>query len=403
MTTDESFGTVESRIREHEVLELAREMVRIPSPYTEEAEISRFIMARLRDWGLEPRAVPVDGHGDCVVSGFGDPSLPAIVLNGHMDTVRVAEGWTRDPFAADVEDGFLWGLGSSDMKSGLAALMVAFRVLRDSGLVKNHRVVFQAVSGEEDIGAGTKKLISSGEFEGATAVIVGEGIGGYGVLTNARRGGSYYDVVVKGKSAHGANPEKGINAVVDASRIVCMLDSMRLPQSEDLTGDDSSPLGETQTVLRIEGGTTSLSVPDRCQIKVVRLAIPGGKRDYSEDIATEIDKLDLRSEVEVALRLGADEPYSPYMTNPNSAVVAAVMAAVEHYTGVAPRPLCGLSEADDNLISAELGLPVVCVGPGERHDVARYHQPDEWISVAQLEYAAQIYCAAVLNLDSVER
>jgi acetylornithine deacetylase/succinyl-diaminopimelate desuccinylase-like protein len=403
LTSEESLAAIESRIHPHEVLELAREMVRIPSSYTEEAGMSRFVLSKLSEWGFEPRAVPVEDHGDCVVAEFGDPDLPAIVLNGHMDTVKVADGWTRDPYSADVEEGYLVGLGSSDMKSGLAALMVAFRALRDSGLMEKHRLVFQAVSGEEDIGAGTKKLISSGEFKGASAVIVGEGIGGYGVVTNSRRGGSYYDIVVKGRSAHGANPEKGINAVVDASRIACMLDTMPLPQSKGLTGDDSTPLGETQTVLRIEGGTTSLSVPDRCTIKVVRLAIPGGKRDYSEELSAEIGKLDLKSEVTVTLRLGTDEPYSPYVTDPKSALVAAVRTAVERYTGATPRPLCGLSEADDNLISAELGLPVVCVGPGERHEVARYHQPDEWISVEQLEYAAQIYCAAVLNLDSVSR
>jgi len=403
LTSEESLAAIESRIHPHEVLELAREMVRIPSPYTEEAEISRFILARLVEWGFEPRAVTVEGHGDCVVAEFGDPTHPSIVLNGHMDTVKVVDGWTRDPFSADVADGFLWGLGSSDMKSGLAALMVAFRTLRDSGLVERHRIVFQAVSGEEDIGAGTKKLLSSGEFDGASAVIVGEGIGGYEVLTNARRGGSYYDVVVKGKSAHGATPDKGINAVVDASRIVCALDSMSLPRSEDLAGDDSNLLSETQTVLRIEGGATSLSVPDRCTIRVVRLAIPGGKRDYSKQIMAEIDKLGLKSEVEVSLLLGADEPYSPYITDPGSDLVAAVKAAVARYTGVAPRALCGLSEADDNIISEALGIPVVCVGPGERHEIARYHQPDEWISVAQLEVAAQIYCAAVLGMDSSER
>ena len=72
-----------------EVLSLSRELIRIPSMYFREHEISRFVCGKLRDWGLSPKYVNIPGHGPDAVAEAGGNHFPAIVLSGHIDTIMV--------------------------------------------------------------------------------------------------------------------------------------------------------------------------------------------------------------------------------------------------------------------------------------------------------------------------
>ncbi|HIH01939.1 TPA: M20 family metallopeptidase [Thermoplasmata archaeon] len=388
----------EWRIDETELLTLSKELIRIPSVFTKEDEISKFVLSKFEDWGFSPKALPVEGHGPCVVVQTGDPELPSIVFNGHMDTVEVMEGWIHDPFGAVVEDGRLYGLGALDMKCGLAAMMLAFRELSSSDKLRGHSLKFQAVTGEELSGGGTRAAIANGELDTAKAVIVGEGFGGLRAVTNGRRGGSYFDFEVRGKAAHGAAPHLGVNAVVDASRLICELERMPMATTEGIMADDFSPLRESQTVLRIAGGGASLSVPDKCTVRLVRCTIPGGKVDVTDDMRAVVESAGLKSEVEVRFNDAPVDLYHPFRTDSGSPLVVAAVESLEEHTGVRPALVCGVSEADDNIIARELGLPVICVGPGESGELARYHKPEECVTVSQLPTAAKVYCSIVERL-----
>lgn len=341
----------------------------------------------------------VPGHGPDVVVSHGSSRLSSIVFNGHMDTVDVMQGWKHDPFGAKIEEGMLYGLGALDMKSGLAALMVAFKSLVETGATAGSRLVFQAVSGEESTGGGTRKLIDVGGFKGAKAVIVGEGIGGPWLITNGRRGGSYYDIDFFGKSAHGAEPERGVNAVLDASRAIGAVSKMSVRKSKDLVGDDLKPLSESQAVLRISGGTDSLSVPDRCTFRLVRSTMPGTDPDIGPALRKVISRLGLRSKVKVNYLDSREHLYHPFLTPPESRLVRVTSEWAARYTGRKPRLVCGRSEADDNLIAHEVGVPVISVGPGESGRLARYHQPEEGISISQLGPATKVYAMVAAEMS----
>ena len=388
---------LERAIDPKEVLALSRNLIGIPSTCGNEHRISEFIFKKLDKWGLAPDYVPVKGFGPAVVAELGPRNLPSVVFNGHADTVDVAAGWSRDPFDARVNKGMLHGLGSLDMKCGLAELMLAFRTVADTRATHGTRVCFQAVTGEELTGAGTATLIRKGHFRRVKAVIVGEGFGGLEALTNSRRGGSYVDFQVVGKSAHGAMPEKGINAVADASRLVTALSDMKMRKASELTGDDFQPLKESQTVVKIQGGTDCLSVPDTCYVKLVRSTLPGKEGLVMPEVREVVRSLRLRSKVRFTLEKGLDL-YHPYLTPPDSKLVVAAMDAIRNVTGNWPTLVTGLSEADDNIIVHELGLPVICFGPGEKGALAKYHQPDEAISVSQLGAAAKAYVLTAMSL-----
>lgn len=389
----------ERHLDEGEVLSLARDMIRIPSIFGTEVRIGEFIASRLESWGFSPRFVDVPGYGPDVVVDYGNPELPKIVLSGHMDTVEVMSGWVHDPFRASVEDGMLYGLGSLDMKCGLAALMVALKAIGKMGLQDKVHVSFQAVSGEEKEGDGTRALITAGEFEKTSAVIVGEGFGGLKVVTAGRRGGSYYEIEVHGRSAHGATPQKGINAVVEASKVILALSDMKMAKAEGVLADSLAPLTESQTVLLMHGGTGSLTVPETCNMKVVRCTVPGGRTDISEDFRSVISGLGLEGTAQVTFKSDPKNLYLPHMTSPDSPLVRAAAASIRECTGSSPTVVCGVSEADDNLIAHYTRVPVICMGPGESGALARYHQAEEAISVDQLGTAARVFARTVLSLS----
>lgn len=395
---DSQISNATHAVKDAEVLKLSRDMIRIPSVYRHENELAEFVAGTLEGWGLRAKLVPVKGYGPCVVCSFVKGAKRNIVLNGHMDTVEVKEGWSHDPFGAKIHGGFLYGLGSLDMKSGLAALMVALKTIADSGLPMRSGVAFHAVPGEEDNGIGARTLISKGHMKCAKAAIVGEGFGGLFAITNARRGAYYYDIDLLGRSAHGATPHMGLNAVADASKVVCALERMEMKSVPGTLSDDFQPLRETQTVYGICGGSHSISVPDRCTINLVRYTLPGRHVDPCDQLASSIRALRLKSSVLIRRRYDAGHMYEPYFTPPGSDLVRTAAKWVRRHTGVSPTLVCGVSEADDNKIAEMTGIPVICLGPGEKGRLAKYHQPDEAISIMQLGTAARIYCSTVLEL-----
>jgi acetylornithine deacetylase/succinyl-diaminopimelate desuccinylase-like protein len=387
-------------IDEKEVVRLCQKLVRIPSVFHDEHKLGKFIFDTLDKWGLSPRLVPVDGYGPDVVSETGPSQAPCIVFNGHIDTVEVMAGWKHNPFGAEIDNGMMYGLGALDMKCGIATMMLAYRALADCCRSRDFRFVFQAVTGEEDTGMGTWTLARSGAYKRAKAVIVGEGFGGLDEVTIGRRGASYFDIYVRGRAAHGATPQKGISAISDASKLVSALDSMRGRTSLDMKGDDGAPLSESQTVLKILGGSDSLSVPEKCYVYMVRYSVPGLDDRGEPEIRRVIKGLKLRSKVDLKLKTGV-HLYHPYLTPAASPLVKAALDAIRGQTGSTPKLIYGLSEADDNKIAEASGAPIICFGPGESGELARYHQPEEAVRVSQLAPSAKAYAAVAMTVAGI--
>lgn len=322
---------------------------------------------------------PAPGRASLLATvGTGD--RPVLIVNGHLDVVPVHRpGWTHDPFAGELEDGRLYGRGTSDMKGGIAAAVEGLAALLRSGREPACDVAFHLVADEERGGGhGTAALVAAGKVAGA-ACIVPEPTGM--AVCVAERGLYVADLVVHGTPAHGSEPRNGVSAVEKAAKIVLALHAADFGgPTHDLLGKPTCNIGE------IHGGTGHNTVAERCVVKVDRRLLPGDTAASAEaEIRARVDALgdpELRYELEPevcgeASELDRDHPF-----------VAQVQAAVAAVVG-RPAPVIGMRfTTDARFVRNRAGIPAVVFGPG---DIAQAHINDEWVAVDRLVEAAAVY------------
>lgn len=389
-----------------ETVSLLRELVRIPSPYFEEAEISEFVYEWLDERGLGPEyhrvsEPDITGYeGDNVIARLegSDPDAPTLLLNAHVDTVVLVEDWEEDPTSGRVEDGKLYGQGACDMKGGLAAVMKAFEALAESDAELRGDVLLTAVVDEEGpYGLGTDRLIRDGYTDDCDMAIVTEpgpvlareDVENPALLLGAR-GRFLYDVEVRGKAAHGSQPHTGVNAVVDAGKVAAGLDEMETGSHPKLGDGSVCPL-------EIEGGSQTLSVPERARLMVDRHVVVGeSEEDVLADAERVVSELDVESEVDVGFREAPDDDirYGPYVTDEDHPLVESLAGATRSVTGADPAYGYFASVGDFNYLGDRAGLPTVIFGP----DGENVHGAGEFVYLDDVVEVADVVARAAVDL-----
>lgn len=385
-------------VNAEETIDLLQEMVRIPSPYFEEHDLAEFVYDWLENRDLEPEYHHVsepditEYEGDNVIARLegNNPEAPTLLLNAHMDTVKLVEDWDEDPCSGRIEDGKLYGQGACDMKGGLAAVMMAFKTLAESDAELAGDVLLTAVVDEEGpYGLGTDRLIRDGLTDDCDMAIVTEpgpilaqeDIENPALLLGAR-GRYLYDITVKGKAAHGSQPHKGTSALVDAGRLAEALTEIEVGSHEKLGDGSICPL-------LLDSGSQTLSVPERARLMVDRHVVLG---ETEEDVRTDAEQvvsdLNLDSEVEINFREAPDPgiKYGPYVTDENHALVGALQRATQSVAGVEPALGYFASVGDFNYLGDRAGLPTVIIGPdGENiHGAGEFVYTDEVVEVTEI-------------------
>ncbi|QZP38303.1 M20 family metallopeptidase [Halobaculum magnesiiphilum] len=383
-----------------EIIDLLQDLVRIPSPYFEEHECAEFVYEWLAERDLDPTYHHVsepeitEYEGDNVIARLegSDPDAPTLLLNAHMDTVKLVEAWDEDPCSGRIEDGKLYGQGACDMKGGLASVLVAFAALAERDL-KGDVLLTAVVDEEGPYGLGTDRLIRDGYTDDVDMAVVTEpgpvlaqeDLENPALLLGAR-GRFLYDVTITGEAAHGSQPYKGVNAVVDAGMVADALDNLAVGSHPKL-GD-----GSTCPIL-LEGGSQTLSVPESAHLMVDRHVVVGEtEAGVRADAEEAIDALDIESEVAVSFRDAPDPDmtYGPYVTDEDHPLVGALQSASRTVTGKPPALGYFASVGDFNYLGDRADLPTVIVGPdGENiHSAGEFVYTDEVIEVAEMLVAA---------------
>ncbi|MFW5868364.1 MAG: M20 family metallopeptidase [Armatimonadota bacterium] len=367
-----------------EVVDLLAAMVRLPSvnpsgcapegPHQGEERMTRFVHDWLAARGIEVRLQRVEGGRENVIARVPGREEPPIVFESHMDTVSV-DGMTIPAFEPRVEDGRMFGRGACDTKSSLAAMMIALARVAE-GDPPPRTVVLAAVVDEEYLHGGVARFMQdSGPI---TSAVIGEPTSLRVVV--AHKGALRTRIITRGVSAHSSNPDMGENAIYRMARVVQALEGL----AESLGDRDPHPLvgKPTLSVGTIEGGNAVNVVPDLCQIMVDRRLIPGEAPDGAfEEIAVALEGL-LRPDDEMVPTLKD----CAVETDADSPIVRAARDAVRAID-IADEPI-GVAYCTDGCDLAERGIPLVVLGPG---DIAQAHTADEWIELAQVEAAVDIY------------
>lgn len=197
-----------------------------------EEEIANYIAEVLREFHLEPEVVELEPgrfNVAAVLKGSGEGR--SLMFNGHMDTVGV-DGMTA-PFSAEIRHGKLYGRGSQDMKGGLAAMLTAVKALVEHSIRLKGDLIFAAVADEEYGSIGTEALVESYQTD---AAIVTEPTDLDICL--AHRGFAIFDIVTKGRAAHGSRYQEGVDANLHMGRILAALEKY----SRELLNSEKHPL-----------------------------------------------------------------------------------------------------------------------------------------------------------------
>jgi succinyl-diaminopimelate desuccinylase len=330
---------------------------------------------------LETRGFEVSFHAfgprrtSLVARIGGNESHPPLCFTGHIDTVPLGyKDWTVDPFAAEIVDDKMFGRGTSDMKSGVAAFVAAVTDIAPT-LAKGAGVVLVITAGEETGCEGAFHLAGLESVLGAAgAIVVAEPTSNYPMV--GHKGALWLKAYTDGVTAHGSMPELGVNAVYKAARAISKLEEFdfNVPSHEGMGG-------ATLNVGTVQGGINVNSVPDHAEIGIDVRTIPGQKNaDVGANLSTYMGE-------EVTMEAFVD--VEGVWTSPADAWVQEVFGLMETILGepITSRAASYFTDASA-LTPAYGGVPTIILGPGE---ASMAHQTDEYCFVARIEQAVGIY------------
>lgn len=395
------------------VEQLARALVQIRSVFdpekgTTEAAAAARVAEAFRARGLEPvveEAAPgrpnviCDWAGSRYDAGRGDRTL---MFEGHTDVVTEgeADAWSHPPYAGVIRDGMLFGRGSADMKSGVAAAICALDAVRVVAPDLPGRIRMGIVADEEGMMLGIKDFIARGWAQDVDGAIICEPE--ENELCLFQKGAMRVTVAFRGVMAHGAMPYAGVNPI---RALGSYLEAVR-----ELEADEQQRCGRhaflgrpwiTPTIVEapVRGEAQHNVMPERARLALDLRTVPGQDHETLlarlKAIAESLESATDRLRVEVDCfesRPWTETPADDPLVSALASVYPWVLGTEAVYGGVP-------GATDGTFLRAQAGVPIVTVGPGDREIP---HRVDEFVRIADVVDAARLYAAAaIMYLGSV--
>ena len=362
---------------------LTQELIRFETinPPGNESPCAHYLGGILEAAGFETRYASIGENRDSLIAWIGgeEGKLP-ICFSGHTDVVPLGVApWTVAPFGGEIADGKIYGRGSSDMKSGVAAFATAAFKLAPR-LENTAGLVLVITAGEERGCEGANLLVRQGLLPQAGAIVVAEPTANR--LLAGHKGVFWLEGTARGVTAHGSMPEEGVNAVYKAARAALALEAF------DFSEDAHPVLGRpTVNVGWMRGGLNVNSVPDEARLGVDVRLVPGVKRErllqrFHQAVGGEV----------VFEVTGASDAV---WTDPDDPWVREVASVIQSVTGERSR-IGGASFFTDAaaLKPGMGGAPTIILGPGEP---AMAHQTDEFCTIKRVEEAEAIFTELIVR------
>jgi acetylornithine deacetylase len=406
-----------------ELTALAQELVRIPSMTGEETEAQQFLAERWKQWGLKvdlwiPDRDEVAGHPAFCDDGLpieranvvaqwgeGDPRRAALILNGHMDVVPVGERarWKDDPFSGHIHDGVLYGRGSCDMKSALAAASIAVLAARELDVTPERPVLLQSVIGEETGGLGTLAAILRGYRADAAVIMEPTSL----EMCPVASGALSFRLRIPGRSTHGATPDAGVSAI---EKFLPIWHGLRDFEARRHTAFRHPAFGGGRlaapiSIGKLQAGDWPSTIPGNATVEGRYGVFPGEDlseaRKQFEDVIHRISVDDEWLGVHPVQLEWFEGQFEPGETAPDAPILKVLS---ECHQAVTEQAICshGVPYGNDlRLFTRYANVPAALYGPG---NVLRAHAADECIALEEIVTAAEVLtlliCRAVQGTPS---
>lgn len=407
-----------------DLIALTQDLIRIPTlnpPGRDYLAICEYLDRRLKTHGFETQLIRAHGTpGDStkyprwniIARREGTRAGECVHFNSHTDVVEEGQGWTFDPFGAELKDGKIYGRGACDMKGGLATSIIAAEAFIELHADFAGAIEISGTADEESGGyGGVAYLAEHGHFNPARVqhVIIPEPLNKDRICLG-HRGGWWAEIETKGEIAHGSMPFLGDCAVRHMGAVLNEFENKLFPamalRTTDMPVVPEGARSSTMNINSIHGGAKeqdedfdglpSHCVPDSCRITIDRRFLAEEPLDDVRDEVTALLEGLRTTRPDFDYELTEINSVLPSMTDREAPVVRTVAKAIQDVMGKDPQYVASPGTYDQKHIN-RIGKLKNCIayGPGV---LELAHKPDEWIGVDDMIDSACVMGAALETL-----
>ncbi|UQS83691.1 ArgE/DapE family deacylase [Bombilactobacillus thymidiniphilus] len=394
-------------------LEILQKLISIPSVNDHEKQVAEYLQSLLQTVGINSEILPLDGDRANLVAEIGS-GKPVLAVTGHMDVVDVErENWQTDPFELTQKGDRLYGRGSTDMKAGLAALVITLMELKEQQVPLNGTVRLLATAGEEVGQQGAQKLFEAGYMNDVDTLLVAEPSGFR--VPYASKGELDLHIKSRGKAAHSSMPKLGNNAV---EHLINVLNNIKESMQQAIDDATNEVLGDTVfNIDTFHGGSQDNAIPGFAEAVLNIRTIPElDNQKILAIIQQQIDQYNQSTNGEISMEIGMD--IVPIVGKKDSKIIKLIQQIAQpylkqyskdqHYTAENLQKLqqmaslsgmefskdqlltmgvSGGTDASKLLIDKPTGANYVMFGPGNDNP----HQDNEYVSLEMYQDFIEIY------------
>ena len=417
--SDSKIQQILAQIDASALIQLTADLVRInsvwdPAAGTSEQPVADYVLAWAQKEGFDVVMEEVaPGRPNVIISWKAGPGDRTLMFEGHMDVVTAGDiaSWTYDPFGAQIVDARMYGRGTNDTKGNLAAMLVAMKALKNSGVALSGSIIGGVLCDEEDLMLGVQHFIDQGHADAVTGAVICEPQDGWVCIS--QKGAVRAAFTVTGRMSHGAMPLAGLNGAPAVARIIEGLHHLELEAVKNCGHDaylgwpsftptviQAPAFGPPQlnvmpqkTKLMVDVRTIFAQNHDLIRSDLTALAqkVETETREHYHRYDREID-IQRNRDLRVTVEFISDRPCT--LTETKDPLVLAADLATQTVTGEKAIHAGVPGATDGTFLWALKDIPIVTMGAGDR---AVPHQVDEWVDLGQLVETAKIYAVTAFN------
>ena len=348
-----------------------------------EIAVAEYLEQYFLDTPYEARVQKIDEkRGNFLLEIPGEKKEGYIVWNGHMDTVPYGDpaSWSSDPADPAVRDGKIYARGASDMKGGLCAMAFALHYMAEHSLKPSERIRFIGTCDEEKGGTGAEAILKE-EFLGTPDfLLIGEPTDcNIGI---AQKGCIWLEILVKGRTSHGAYPWMGVNAAELGFELCSQIKTYVSCQDHPILS------GATAVLTRAEGGVANNMVPDFMRFVMDIRSVPGITHEKLLGQFQSLAELMIVQHPGLEIEMHVLNERIPVDIAPGNDYVRKLRGTAEKICGKVPEDIGIYFFTDASVFLREHKIPTVLFGPGSP---ALCHKPDEYMELDKYFQAIEVY------------